>query len=99
MKKFILSLLILFFVSQPKSFAINDIDPIRQIPDDAINLTIDNPKGKTKIRFIRNEDKSNTTNRPKGFFGKLKNIINMLLGVSHNPPFRVEIVEETEKKN
>ena len=99
MKKFILPLSILFFVSQFKSFAKNDIDPIRQIPVDAINLIIDNPKGKIKIRFIRNEDKSDTTNRPKGLFGKLKNVINMLLEVSDNPPFRVEIVREKEKNN
>ena len=46
MKKFILPLSILFFVSQFKSIAKNDIDPIRQIPVDATNLTIDNPKGK-----------------------------------------------------
>ena len=46
MKKFFLPLSILFFVGQFKSFAKNDIDPIRQIPVDAINLIIDNPKGK-----------------------------------------------------
>lgn len=99
MKKNFLPLSILFFVGQFKSFAKNDIDPIRQIPVDATNLIIDNPKGKIKIRFIRNEDKSDTTNRPKGLFGKLKNVINMLLEVSDNPPFRVEIVREKEKKN
>lgn len=99
MKKFILPLSILFFVSQSKSFAKNNIDPIKQLSIDATNLIIDNPKGKIKIRFIRNEDKSDTTNRPKGLFGKLKNIINMLLEVSDNPPFRVEIVREKEKKN
>ena len=99
MKKFILPLSILFFVSQSKSFAKNDIDPIRQFSIDATNLIIDNPKGKIKIRFIRNEDKSDTTNRPKGLFGKLKNVINMLLDVSDNPPFGVEIVREKEKKN
>ncbi len=99
MKKFILSLLILFFISQSKSFAKNDIDPIRHIPVDAINWTIDNPRGKIKIRFIRNEDKSDTTNRPKSFFAKLKNVVNMLLDASDNPPFKVEIVREKEKKN
>lgn len=57
MKKFILSLLILFFVSQSKSFAKNDFDPIRQFPIDAINLTIDNPKG--KIKFVLLEMKTN----------------------------------------
>lgn len=99
MKKFILSLLILFFLSQSNSFAKNDIDPIRQIPVDATNITIDNPRGKIKIRFIRNEVKSDTTSRPKGFLGKVKNAINMLLDVSDNPPFKVEIIREKTRKN
>jgi hypothetical protein len=99
MKKITLSLLILCFASHYKSFAKNDIDPIRQINIDDFNWTIDNPKGKLKIRFVRNEDKSDTTNKPKGFFGKLKNVVNMLLDASDNPPFKVEIVREKEKKN
>jgi hypothetical protein len=99
MKKTTLSLLILFFISQSKSFAKNDIDPIRQIQLNAINWTIDNPKGKLKIRFIRNEDKSDTTNKPKGFFAKLKNVVNIIMDASDNPPFKVEIVREKEKKN
>ena len=81
------------------SFTKNNFDPIRQIQIQEINWTIDNPKGKFKIRFIRNQDKSDTTNRAKGFFGRLKNIVDMLLDVSDNPPFKVEIVREKEKKN
>jgi hypothetical protein len=99
MKKSILLMLIISITSQLKSFAKNDIDPIRQIQIHAINWTIDNPKGKLKIRFIRNEDKSDTTNKPKGFFAKLKNVVNMLMDASDNPPFKVEIVREKEKKN
>jgi hypothetical protein len=99
MKKITLFLLILYFTHQPKSFAKNEFDPIRQIQFDATNWTIDNPKGKLKIRFIRNEDKSDTTNKPKGFFAKLKNIVNMLMDASDNPPFKVEIIREKEKKN
>jgi hypothetical protein len=99
MKKITLSLLILCLMCQFQTFAKNDFDPIRQIQIDAINWTIDNPKGKLKIRFIRNEDKSDTTNKPKGFFAKLKNVVNILMDASDNPPFKVEIVREKEKKN
>jgi hypothetical protein len=99
MKKITLSLFILSLITITNSFAKNDIDPIRQIPIDGINWNIDNPKGKLKIRFIRNEDKSDTTNKQKGFFGKLKSVVNMILDASDNPPFKVEIVREKEKKN
>jgi hypothetical protein len=99
MKKITLSLLFLCSLSQYNTFAKNDIDPIRQIQYEAISWTIDNPKGKLKIRFIRNEDKSDTTNKPRGFFAKLKNVVNMLMDASDNPPFKVEIVREKEKKN
>lgn len=60
-------------------------------------LSVDNPRGKINIRFIRNEDKSDTTNKPKGFFAKLKNIVNLLIDASDNPPFKIEIVREIEK--
>ena len=99
MKKEIFYLLILYFLCQSKSFAKNDIDPTQQIYLEKITWKIDNPKGKYKIRFIRNEDKSDTTNRPKGFLGKLKNVVNMIINASDNPPFKVEIVREKEKKN
>ena len=92
-------MLILCLASQVQSFAKSDIDPIRHIQVDAINWTLDNPKGKLKIRFIRNEDRSDTTNKPKGFFAKLKNVVNMFMNASDNPPFRVEIIREKEKKN
>lgn len=99
MKKYTLTLLVLCCLYHSKSSAKNHIDPIRQIHFDAINWSVDNPKGKLKIRFIRNEDKSDTTNRPKGFLAKLKNVVNMLMDASDNPPFKVEIVREKEKKN
>jgi hypothetical protein len=35
----------------------------------------------------------------KVFFAKLKNVVNLLMDVSDNPPFKVEIVREKEKKN
>ena len=99
MKKITLSILFFCSVSINKSFAKNDINPVRQIQIDEVNWTIDNPKGKIKIRFVRNENKSDTTNKPKGFFGKLKVMVNMIMDASDNPPFRVEIVREKEKKN
>ncbi|MEY4539912.1 MAG: hypothetical protein RLZZ306_1669 [Bacteroidota bacterium] len=99
MKKITLSMLIIYCLNTNKSFAKNDFDPIRQIQIDAINWQIDNPKGKIKIRFVKNEDKSDTTNRPKGFFGKLKSVVNMIMNASDNPPFRVEIIREKEKKS
>lgn len=98
MKKITLLILLFCSVNINISFAKNEINPVRLIQIDEINWTIDNPKGKIKIRFIRNEDKSDTTNKPKGFFGKLKNVVNMLMDASDNPPFRVEIVREKEKK-
>ncbi len=98
MKKYTILFLIFLFLVISKSFAKNDIDPIRQIQLNEFNWAMDNPKGKIKIRFVRNEDKSDTTNKPKGFFGKLKNVVNMLLDASDNPPFKVEIVREKEKK-
>ena len=82
-----------------KSLATNEIDPIRHLPSDEIHLTMDNPKGKIKIRFIRNEYKTDSTNRPKGFLSKLKNVVDMIMNASENPPFKVEIVREKEKKN
>ena len=99
MKKITLSLLILCYIGQSNSFAKNNIDPIRQIQINTFNWTIDNPKGKYKIRFIRNEDKSDTTSKPRGFLGKLKNVVNMIINASDNPPFRVEVTREKEKKN
>ena len=100
MKKFILPLLAFYFINQSEIFAKNDIDPVKYYKvDDNYNWVLDNPKGKIKIRFVKNEDKSDTTNKPKSFFGKLKNVINMILDASDNPPFKVEIVREKEKKN
>ncbi|MEA5460565.1 hypothetical protein VB796_16030 [Arcicella sp. LKC2W] len=102
MKQIISVFIIALFIGLPKSNAnnIKIIDPIQQLQIDELGWMVDNPKGKLKIRFVRNEDKSgDSTNKPKGFFGKLKNVVNMLLDASDNPPFRVEIVREKEKKN
>lgn len=98
MKKKILFLTIFSLLNHGQSFAKNDIDPFRQIEKNHLNFFIDNPKGKLKIRFLRNEDKSDTTNQQKGFFGKLRNVVNMLLNASENPPFKVEIIREKTKK-
>lgn len=99
MKKFTLLFIIFYLASQAVTFAKNDIDPFKQIQTIDISWSVDNPKGKLKIRFIRNEDKSDTTSKPKGFWGKLKSVVNMLLDASDNPPFKVEIVREKEKKD
>ena len=105
MRKNTVLLIIALFLALPKSNAnyyMKIIDPIRQIQieDYEYGWMVDNPKGKLKIRFVRNEDKSSdTTNKSKGFFGKLKNVVNMIFDASDNPPFRVEIVREKEKKN
>jgi hypothetical protein len=103
MRKNTILLIIVLFFALPKSNAHTRkiIDPIRQIQldDYEYEWMVDNPKGKLKIRFVRNEDKSSdTTNKSKGFFGKLKNVVNMILDASDNPPFKVEIVREKEKK-
>lgn len=105
MRKNTVLLIIALFLALPKSNAnyyMKIIDPIRQIQieDYEYGWMVDNPKGKLKIRFVRNEDKSSdTTNKSKGFFWKLKNVVNMIFDASDNPPFRVEIVREKEKKN
>ena len=99
MKKFILPLLVFYFTSQSEVFANDDIAPIRFYKLYDNSRILDNPKGKIKIRFVRNEDKSDTTNKSKSFFGKLKSLVNMIMDASDNPPFKVEIVREKEKKN
>lgn len=58
------SLLILCFAAQSNSFAKNDIDAIQV---EIIHFNNDNPKGKLKIRFIRNKNKSDTTINQKAF--------------------------------
>ncbi len=102
MRKKATFILIALFLTQFKADAKKIIDPICQIQIDEYqyDMLADNPKGKLKIRFVRNEDKSaDSTNKPKSFFGKLKSVVNMLLDVSDNPPFKVEIVREKAKKN
>jgi hypothetical protein len=99
MKKNISIVFLCFLASCSTSFGNIIIDPIRQIQMDDYELLMDNPKGKFKIRFVKNDDKSDTTNKPKSFFGKLKNVVNMILDASDNPPFKVEIVREKEKKS
>ncbi|PWK29393.1 hypothetical protein LV89_00233 [Arcicella aurantiaca] len=99
-KTLLLLIMLLFVITQSKAIGMKSIDPMRQIQMDNYEWMVDNPKGKLKIRFVRNEDKSSdTTNKPKGFFGKLKSVVNMIFDASDNPPFKVEIVREKEKKN
>lgn len=81
------------------SFSNHVFEPIKVFQVFDVQTVIDNPKGKLKIRFVSNIDKSDTTNRPKGLFAKIKNVFNAILDVSDNPPFRIEIVREKEKKN
>lgn len=81
------------------SFANHVIEPIKDIQIFDIQSVLDNPKGKIKIRFVSTADKSDTTNRPKGFFAKVRNVFNVLLDASDNPPFKIEVVREKEKKN
>ncbi len=80
------------------SFSNHPLEPIKEIQVFEIQ-PVDNPKGKLKIRFVSTVDKSDTTNRPKSFFAKLKNVFNAILDASDNPPFRIEIVREKEKRN
>lgn len=88
-----------FLIFYSSSSVANDVkDPIQAFQGFDQQWIIDNPKGKLKIRFVSTADKSDTTNKPKGFFAKLKNVFNVLLDVSDNPPFRIEIVREKEKK-
>jgi hypothetical protein len=81
------------------SFSNHVLEPIKDVQIFEVQPIIDNPKGKIKIRFVSTADKSDTTNRPKGFFAKVKNIFNAVLDLSENPPFKIEVVREKEKKN
>lgn len=99
MKKGIYLLLLILTLQSISSSASDIIDPVKQDQLDEYQWIMDNPKGKLKIRFVRIEDKSDTTNKPKTFFAKLKNVFNALLDISDNPPFKIEVVREKEKKN
>jgi hypothetical protein len=81
------------------SFSNHIIEPIKDVQLFDIQPIMDNPKGKIKIRFVSTADKSDTTNRPKGFLAKIKNVFNALMDASDNPPFKIEVVREKEKKN
>jgi NRPS condensation-like uncharacterized protein len=72
------------------SFSNHEIEPIKEVQVFGIQPVIDNPKGKLKIRFVSTVDKSDTTNRPKGLFAKIKNVFNALLDASDNPPFKID---------
>ena len=89
---------LLIFQSFP-SFSNHEFEPIKDVQVFDLQPVVDNPKGKLKIRFVSTVDKSDTTNRPKGLFAKIKNVLNALLDASDNPPFRIEVVREKEKKN
>ena len=81
------------------SFSNHIKEPIKDIQLIDCQLINDNPKGKLKLRFVSTTDKSDTTNKPKTFFAKIRNVFNSILDISENPPFRIEIVREKEKKN
>jgi hypothetical protein len=99
MKKRIYLLASLLIFQSFSSFSNHELEPIKDVQVFDIQPVVDNPKGKLKIRFVSNIDKSDTTNRPKGLFAKIKNVFNALLDVSDNPPFKIEVVREKEKKN
>jgi hypothetical protein len=98
MKKITLLVFTILFSICSNTFSSNIIYPIRYAQMDESERMMDNPKGKWKIRFLRTEDKSDTTNSRKGFLNKLKDIVSNLLNLSENPPFKVEIVREKEKE-
>ena len=81
------------------SFSNHIKEPIKDIQPIDYQIINDNPKGKLKLRFVSTIDKSDTTNKPKTFLAKVKNVFNAILDISENPPFRIEIVREKEKKN
>jgi hypothetical protein len=99
MKKSIFLISSLLILQSFPSFSNHIIDPIRNIQISDNQPIMDNPRGKIKIRFVSTADKSDTTKRPKGFFAKIKNVFNALLDASDNPPFKIEVVREKEKKN
>jgi hypothetical protein len=99
MKKRIYSLVVLLIFQSFSSFSNHVVEPIKDVQIFDIQPITDNPKGKLKIRFVSTVDKSDTTNRPKGLFAKIKNVFNALLDASDNPPFKIEVVREKEKKN
>jgi hypothetical protein len=98
MKKTSLLIFIILFSIRFNAFSSNIIYPIRYAQMDESEWMMDNPKGKWKIRFVRTDDKSDTTNRPKGFFNKLKDVVSNLMSLSDNPPFKLEVVREKEKE-
>jgi hypothetical protein len=99
MKKSIFFISSLLILQSLPSFSNHVIEPIKDAQIFDVQPFMDNPKGKIKIRFVSTADKSDTTNRPKGFFAKIKNVFNALLDASDNPPFKIEVVREKEKKN
>ncbi len=99
MKKCFYLLASLLILQSFPSFSNHVFEPIKDSQIFDIQVVMDNPKGKLKIRFVSTVDKSDTTNRPKGLFAKIKNVFNALLDASDNPPFKIEIVREKEKKN
>ena len=99
MKKRTIILFVFLTFQSLSSFSNHIKEPIKDIYPIGYQLINDNPKGKLKIRFVSNIDKSDTTNKPKTFFAKIRNVFNSILDISENPPFRIEIVREKEKKN
>ena len=99
MKKRIVILFSFLTLQSLSSFSNHIKEPIRDIQPIDYQIINDNPKGKLKLRFVSTIDKSDTTNKPKTFLAKIKNVFNAILDISENPPFRIEIVREKEKKN
>ena len=99
MKKHLYLLASLLIFQSFSSFSNHETEPIKEVQIFDIQPVVDNPKSKLKIRFVSTVDKSDTTNRPKGIFAKIKYVLNALLDASDNPPFKIEVVREKEKKN
>jgi NRPS condensation-like uncharacterized protein len=99
MKKSIILFASFLIFQSFSSFSNHVFEPIKDVQIFDIQPILDNPKGKLKIRFIGTVDKSDTTHRPKGFLAKVKSAFNTILDFSENPPFKIEVVREKEKKN
>jgi hypothetical protein len=99
MKKNIFFLTFLLIFQSFSSFSNHELEPVKDVQVFQFQPVVDNPKGKLKIRFVSTIDKSDTTNRQKGFFAKIKNVFNALMDASDNPPFKIEVVREKGKKN
>ena len=99
MKRYTIVFFVFLILQSLSSFSNHIKESIRDIQPIDYQIINDNPKGKLKLRFVSTIDKSDTTNKPKTFLAKIKNVFNAILDISENPPFKIEIVREKEKKN